>query len=82
MHSRCYAIGEQTTVLCSPFLGNRSVNTFPRQRIQRIGKHITLCVLLEAVFSVRSAQSGYKEEFSWEELVVCRDASLPDYELG
>jgi hypothetical protein len=27
-------------------------------------------------------QSGYKEEFSSEELVEFRDASLPGYELG
>jgi hypothetical protein len=27
-------------------------------------------------------QSSYKEEFSWEDLVEFRDASLPGYELG
>jgi hypothetical protein len=27
-------------------------------------------------------ESGYKEEFSWEELVEFRDVSLPGYELG
>jgi hypothetical protein len=27
-------------------------------------------------------QSGYEEDFSSEELVVFRDASLPDYELA
>jgi hypothetical protein len=31
---------------------------------QRNGKHTTIGVLLEMVFSVRSVQSGYKEEFS------------------
>jgi hypothetical protein len=31
---------------------------------QRIGKHTTIGVLLETVFSVRSLQSSYKEEFS------------------
>jgi hypothetical protein len=31
---------------------------------QRIGKHIKIRVLLETMFSVRSVQSGYKEEFS------------------
>jgi hypothetical protein len=49
---------------------------------ERIGKHITIEILLEIEFSVRSVQSGYKEEFSSEELVKFRDASLPGYELG
>jgi hypothetical protein len=31
---------------------------------QRIGKHTSIGVLLEMVFSVRSVQSGYNEEFS------------------
>jgi hypothetical protein len=31
---------------------------------QRIGKHTTIGVLLDTVFSIRSLQSGYKEEFS------------------
>jgi hypothetical protein len=31
---------------------------------------------------VWSVQSGYKEEFSCEELVEFRDASLSGYELG
>jgi hypothetical protein len=47
-----------------------------------IGKHKIIDVLLETVFSVRSVQSGYKEEFSGEELVEFREASLPRYELG
>jgi hypothetical protein len=34
------------------------------------------------VFSVWSVKSGYKEEFSWKELVEFRDASLPVYEPG
>jgi hypothetical protein len=29
-----------------------------------------------------SMQSGYREEFSCEELAEFRDASLPEYELG
>jgi hypothetical protein len=29
-----------------------------------------------------SVQSGYKKEFSSEELAECRDAVLPGYELG
>jgi hypothetical protein len=49
---------------------------------QRIGKHSVIRVLLETVLSVRSVQSGYKEEFSWEEIVEFRDASLQGYELG
>jgi hypothetical protein len=36
----------------------------------------------EPVFCVWSAQSGYKEDFSGEELVKCRDASLPGYDTG
>jgi hypothetical protein len=35
VYSRCYAIGEQTTLLRNPFLSNGSVNTFPRQRIRK-----------------------------------------------
>jgi hypothetical protein len=31
---------------------------------QRIGEHTSIGELLETVFSVRSVQSGYKEEFS------------------
>jgi hypothetical protein len=31
---------------------------------QWIGKHTTIGVLLETLFSIRSVQSGYKEEFS------------------
>jgi hypothetical protein len=31
---------------------------------QRISKHTAIGVLLERVFSIRSLQSGYKEEFS------------------
>jgi hypothetical protein len=34
------------------------------------------------MFCAWSVQSGYKEEFSWEELVEFRDGSLPGYELG
>jgi hypothetical protein len=37
---------------CSAFLGNGSVNTFPRQKIE---------VLLETVFANRSVQRDYKE---------------------
>jgi hypothetical protein len=35
---------------------------------QRIGKYKT-GTLLETIFSIRSVQSGYKEEYSWEQLV-------------
>jgi hypothetical protein len=31
---------------------------------QRTGKHTRTWVLLETVFSIQSAQNGYKEEFS------------------
>jgi hypothetical protein len=31
---------------------------------QGIGKHTTMGILLETVFSIRSLQSSYKEEFS------------------
>jgi hypothetical protein len=31
---------------------------------QRIGKHTTIGILWENVFSIRLVQSGYKEEFS------------------
>jgi hypothetical protein len=49
---------------------------------QRIGEHTTIGVLLETVFSLLSMQSGYKEEFRWEDLVEFRDASPPGYKLG
>jgi hypothetical protein len=48
---------------------------------QRIGKRITIAVLPATVFPVRSMQSGYKEEFNWEELAEFRDARLPGYEF-
>jgi hypothetical protein len=44
---------------------------------QLIGEH-TIGVLLETLFSVSSMQSGYKKEFSWQDLVEF----LPGYELG
>jgi hypothetical protein len=31
---------------------------------QRIGKHTTTGVLFKTMFSIRSVQNGYKEEFS------------------
>jgi hypothetical protein len=54
-------------VLCNPFLGNGSVNTFPLQRIT----HTTIELLLETVFSTRSVQSGYKED-NWGDPVSCQ----------
>jgi hypothetical protein len=48
-----HALNNTTTVLCNPFLGNGSVNT-----------PITIELLLEAVFCVRSVQRGYTED-SW-----------------
>jgi hypothetical protein len=50
-------------VLCNPFLGNELVNMFPQQQIQTQQQ-----LLLEIVFSTRSAQSGYKEN-NWSNLV-------------
>jgi hypothetical protein len=37
---------------------------------------------LETMFSVRSLQSIYKEEFKWKDLAEFREASLPGHELG
>jgi hypothetical protein len=54
------ACNNRTTGLCKPFLNKGSVN-MP-----------TIRVLLETVFSIRSVQSGYKEEFSWESAVEFR----------
>jgi hypothetical protein len=34
---------------------------------RQIGKHTTIGLLFETVVSVRSVQSGYKQEYSWEE---------------
>jgi hypothetical protein len=56
--SNIHARNERTTGLCNPFISNGSVNT-----PTKIG------ALLEAVFSIRCMQSGYKEESSWEQLV-------------
>jgi hypothetical protein len=61
----------------SSLLGNGLLNRFPQKWTskkqiekpvskQRMGKQKTIGVLLETVFSIRSVQSGYKEEFSWE----------------
>jgi hypothetical protein len=36
----------------------------------------------DAVFSVWSVQSGYKEEFNWEELPACQDMNLGAEELN
>jgi hypothetical protein len=41
---------------------------------QRIGKHTTIGVLSETMFSIRSLQSGYKEEFSWEKSIEFRSS--------
>jgi hypothetical protein len=56
----------------SSLLGNGSINTFPRKRTrsgieepvskQWIGKHTTIGVLLETVFSVGAAPSLYNED--------------------
>jgi hypothetical protein len=58
----------------SSLLGNCSVNRFPRKRIRMQQQknmflnngsvNTMLGVLLETVFSIRSAQNNYKEEFS------------------
>jgi hypothetical protein len=48
--------------------------------MQRRCKHALPTI--EGLFSVWSVQSGYKEEFNWEELVEFRDATLPGYEPG
>jgi hypothetical protein len=54
-----------------PLLGNDSVNTLPRDATrnnrtpiarQRMSKHAS-SFIIEAVFSARSVQSGYKEVF-------------------
>jgi hypothetical protein len=52
---------------------------------QRIGKHVSIKIklLLEAVFSIRSVQNGYKEEnlgnyFSWEWAVQLSSAREAD----
>jgi hypothetical protein len=47
-----HAHNNKTRGLCSPFISNGSVNT-----------PTTIGVLLETVFSIRSMQNGYKEEF-------------------
>jgi hypothetical protein len=52
-------------VLCNPFLGNGSVNTFPWQRIR------TQYLLLETVFFSQSVQRGYKED-NWGDPVSCQ----------
>jgi hypothetical protein len=58
-------------------LGNDSVNTFPREQILKQQSSNFRCYAMalktrlpknkEAVFSVWSVQSGYKEELNWEE---------------
>jgi hypothetical protein len=71
MHGYCL------TLWCVyPLLGNDLVNTFPRKETsnnrtstatQRISEHASITI--EAVFSAWYVQSGYKEGFSWEELL-------------
>jgi hypothetical protein len=53
----------RTTVLCNPFLSKGTVYT-PK----------TTDVLSEMLFSLRSVQSSYKEEFSWESAVEFRSS--------
>jgi hypothetical protein len=53
----------RTMGLCDPFLSNGSVNT-----PTKIG------VLLKTVFSIRSVQSAYTEEFNWESAVEFRSS--------
>jgi hypothetical protein len=60
-----------------PSATNKQATIEKRVSKQRIVKHTTIRLLLETVISVRSVQSGYKEE-----LVDCRDVSLLEYELG
>jgi hypothetical protein len=60
------------TGLCNIFLSNGSVNT-----------PTTIGVLLETVFSIRSVQSGCKEQFSCESAVDFRSSKSADgRELG
>jgi hypothetical protein len=58
------ARNNRTTGLCNPFLSNSSVN-MP-----------TIGILLETVFSIRSVQSSYKEEFSSESAVLDERPSI------
>jgi hypothetical protein len=48
-----HSCNNRTTGLCNPFISNGSINT-----------PTIIGVLSETVFSIRSVQSGYKEEFS------------------
>jgi hypothetical protein len=57
------ARNNRMTGLRKTFLSNGSVNTF-----------ITIGVLLETVFYVRSVQNGCKQEFSWELAVEFRSS--------
>jgi hypothetical protein len=50
--------------------GANARNNMASIAIQRISKHASLTI--EPLFSAWSVQNGYKEEFSWEELVVVR----------
>jgi hypothetical protein len=49
--------------LCNTFLSNGSLNTSTTMRI-----------LLDTAFSIRSEQSGCKEDFSWESAVKLRSS--------
>jgi hypothetical protein len=60
-------------VLRNLFLGNRSVNMFPQEQIQTQQQF-----LLETLFSIQSAQSGYKEN-NWGNLVGSLDVKRTLY---
>jgi hypothetical protein len=58
-----HASNNRKTGSCNPFLSKGSVNT-----------PTSIEILLETVFCIRSVQSGYKEEFSWEWTVEFRSS--------
>jgi hypothetical protein len=57
------ARNNRTTGLCNTFLSTGWANT-----------PTIIGILLEMEFSIRSVQSGYKEEFSWESAVEFRSS--------
>jgi hypothetical protein len=73
-------------------LSNDSLNIFARKLIHKQQSSNFRCYerrckhafpkIERFISSAWSVKIGYKEQFSWEELVEIRDASLPGYELG
>jgi hypothetical protein len=75
----CQATTRQTYSCGNEYASNNRVTSVP---MQRWCKHALTTIERMCFLRGPCKVVCYKEDFSWEELVKFRDASLPGYELG